>query len=123
MIPERNLMAACVLDSEQQRTWIASINEMMEEGPRIILRLPKIRHALIAHPEPLRWYSGRKIELEMLELICTNRGFHCEDVETDVISQALRRRQIEILMEVRMGMNMEGCRVNDLMSVRRSMLM
>ncbi|KAH3752300.1 hypothetical protein DPMN_186916 [Dreissena polymorpha] len=63
MLPERNLMAACALEHEQQLTWIAAIDEMIKEGPRIILRLPKIRQAPIAHPEPLRWYSGRNIEM------------------------------------------------------------
>ncbi|KAH3869778.1 hypothetical protein DPMN_032949 [Dreissena polymorpha] len=51
-IPDRNLMAACGLDEEQQRIWISTITEMLNEGPRMILRLPKIRQALIAHPEP-----------------------------------------------------------------------
>ncbi|KAH3892043.1 hypothetical protein DPMN_016155 [Dreissena polymorpha] len=69
MIPERNLMAACAVEHKQKLSWIATFNEMMDEGLRIILRLPKIRQALIAHPEPLRWYSGRRIEMEMLQLI------------------------------------------------------
>ncbi|KAH3793083.1 hypothetical protein DPMN_146588 [Dreissena polymorpha] len=61
------------LNDTQKLSWIATINTMMEEGPWIILRLPKIRQALIAHPEPLRLYSGKKIEMEMLELIHRNR--------------------------------------------------
>ncbi|KAH3792873.1 hypothetical protein DPMN_146372 [Dreissena polymorpha] len=85
MIPGRNLMAACALDHEQKRSWIATIDEMMTEGPRMILRLPKIRQAINAHPEPLRWFSGRKIEMEMLELIYRNR-------HTDVIMQAINSR-------------------------------
>ncbi|KAH3865254.1 hypothetical protein DPMN_028293 [Dreissena polymorpha] len=54
MIPDRNLMAASELDEEQQSLWISTIKEMINEGPRMILRLPKIRQALIAHPEPFR---------------------------------------------------------------------
>ncbi|KAH3850476.1 hypothetical protein DPMN_092887 [Dreissena polymorpha] len=47
MIPERNLMAACGLEAEQQRKWVADITDMKMDGPRVILRLPKIRHPVI----------------------------------------------------------------------------
>ncbi|XP_052223316.1 uncharacterized protein LOC127839152 isoform X1 [Dreissena polymorpha] len=123
MIPGRNLMAACALDHEQKRSWIATIDEMIAEGPRMILRLPKIRQAIIAHPEPLRWYSGRRIEMEMLELIYMNRRALGMDEETDVIMQAINSRQVEILREVGMRMIMEGTRVNDIRNVWNSMLM
>ncbi|KAH3791586.1 hypothetical protein DPMN_145074 [Dreissena polymorpha] len=106
MIPERNLMAACALEHEQKLSWIATINDMMTEGPMMILRLPKIRQANIAHPESLRWYSGRKREMEMLGLICPNRIAFGFDVETDVIIQALDRRITEIVREVSMKMIM-----------------
>ncbi|KAH3864953.1 hypothetical protein DPMN_027986 [Dreissena polymorpha] len=43
MIPERNLMAACGLNGEQKRIWVATITEMMKDGPKLIFRLPKIR--------------------------------------------------------------------------------
>ncbi|KAH3823770.1 hypothetical protein DPMN_125592 [Dreissena polymorpha] len=56
MIPERNLMEGCGLTPNQQSKWISVIREMMHEGPRIILRLEKIRKAIIAYPEPLMWY-------------------------------------------------------------------
>ncbi|XP_052223806.1 uncharacterized protein LOC127839464 isoform X1 [Dreissena polymorpha] len=123
MIPGRNLMAACALDHEQKRSWIATIDEMMTEGPRMILRLPKIRQAIIAHPEPLRWYSGRRIETEMLMLIRMNRVTLGMDHETDVIMQAVESRQKEVVREVRMRMLMEGARVNDIRNVLISMLM
>ncbi|KAH3793810.1 hypothetical protein DPMN_147332 [Dreissena polymorpha] len=126
MIPGRNLMAACALDHEQKRSWIATINDMITEGPRSILRLPKIRQAIIAHPEPLRWYSGRKIEMEMLVLIYNSRNDLGMDEDTDVIMQAIGKRPQEILREVVMKMNMEGGRVihlNDVRNVFRSMLM
>ncbi|KAH3791473.1 hypothetical protein DPMN_144959 [Dreissena polymorpha] len=123
MIPERNLMAACALEHEQKLSWIVTINDMMTEGPRMILRLPKIRQAILAHPEPLRWYSGRKREIEMLELIFLNRLALGIDVETDVITQAVKSRRVVILREVVMRMIMEGARVNDLINVMDSLLM
>ncbi|KAH3791856.1 uncharacterized protein LOC127837150 [Dreissena polymorpha] len=137
MIPERNLMAACALEHEQKLSLIATIDEMMKDGPRLILRLPKIRQAIIAHPEPLRWYSGRRIEVEMLRLIASNRMVEILqliaknriDEETDgilkqdVIMQANLRRQKEIVMEVGLRMIMEGSRVNDMGDVLNSMLM
>ncbi|KAH3819544.1 uncharacterized protein LOC127881288 [Dreissena polymorpha] len=114
IIPERNLMAACDLDNEQQRAWIATINELIEEGPRIILRLPKIRRAIIAHPEPLRWHSGMKIEMEMLELIKMYRAALGVDMETDIIYQVAKRRQHEIASEVNLEWIMDWRSTGDL---------
>ncbi|KAH3812212.1 hypothetical protein DPMN_140636 [Dreissena polymorpha] len=54
MIPKRNLIENCGLENEQKRVWISTLTDLINEGPIMILRLPKIRHALIAHPEPLR---------------------------------------------------------------------
>ncbi|KAH3734081.1 hypothetical protein DPMN_040521 [Dreissena polymorpha] len=113
MIPERNLMATSGLDEEQQRTWISTITDMLNEGPRVILRLPKIRQCIIAHPEPLRWYSGRRIELEMLTLMRMNRSVICMDEVdyTDAIAQALIRRENEVMTDVCVRMIMEGSQV------------
>ncbi|XP_052267560.1 uncharacterized protein LOC127869223 [Dreissena polymorpha] len=127
MIPDRNLMAACELEEAQQRTWISTISEMMNEGPRMILRLSKIRQALIVHPEPFRWYNTRRMELELLTLIDLNRRAVCMDEnwvtdETDVILQALERRQNEIVGEVFLRMITEGSRVNNLADVYWRML-
>ncbi|KAH3875551.1 hypothetical protein DPMN_038819 [Dreissena polymorpha] len=72
-------MAACGLEDKQQRKSISTITEMMNEGLRMILRLPKIRQAIIAHPEPLRWYIKRKIELELLMLMQLNIIPFCKD--------------------------------------------
>ncbi|XP_052268873.1 uncharacterized protein LOC127870285 [Dreissena polymorpha] len=107
MIPDRNLMAASELDGEQQSSWISTITEMINEGPRMILRLPKIRQALIAHPEPFRWYIRRILELELLMLMNNNRMILCGDEsgkvdETDAILQALFRVQ-EVCLRMRMG--------------------
>ncbi|XP_052259370.1 uncharacterized protein LOC127863769 isoform X1 [Dreissena polymorpha] len=116
MIPERNLMATSGLDVEQQRTWISTITDMLNEGPRVILRLPKIRQCIVAHPEPLRWYSGRRIELELLMLMRMNRDLICTDENgevdfTDAIWQALVRRMQEVVTDVGVRMRMEGSRV------------
>ncbi|KAH3865199.1 hypothetical protein DPMN_028238 [Dreissena polymorpha] len=116
MIPERNLMATSGLDEEQQRTWISTITDMLNEGPRVILRLPKIRQCIVAHPEPLRWYSGRRIELELLRLMRMNRVVICWDENgefdyTDAILQAIERRMHKVITDVRMRMRMEGSRV------------
>ncbi|KAH3865162.1 uncharacterized protein LOC127869735 [Dreissena polymorpha] len=116
MIPERNLMATSGLDEEQQRTWISTITDMLNEGPRVILRLPKIRQCIVAHPEPLRWYSGRRIEVELLCLMRMNREAICMDENgevdhTDAIWQALKRRMDEVTTDVGVRMIMEGSRV------------
>ncbi|KAH3689965.1 hypothetical protein DPMN_191119 [Dreissena polymorpha] len=116
MIPERNLMATSGLDEEQQRTWISTITDMLNEGPRVILRLPKIRQCIVAHPEPFRWYNGRRIELELLWLMRLNRLVICKDENgeidyTDAIMQALKRRTNEVLTDVSVRMRMEGSRV------------
>ncbi|KAH3875360.1 uncharacterized protein LOC127869394 [Dreissena polymorpha] len=128
MIPERNLMATSGLDEEQQRTWISTITDMLNEGPKMILRLPKIRKAIIAHPEPLRWYSGWRIELELLLLMRFNRAVICSDENgkvdhTDAIMQALDRRINEVDTDVGMRMIMEGSRVTNADAIFNRILM
>ncbi|KAH3708383.1 hypothetical protein DPMN_067832 [Dreissena polymorpha] len=131
MIPDRNLMAACGLEQEQKNTWISTITEMMDEGPRMILRLPKIRQAIIAHPEPFRWYSRKRMELELWWLMFKKSEALCRDENmmldrTDDILHAIKRRIDEICYEVGLRMFMEGIRgsrVNELKNVRISMLM
>ncbi|XP_052249597.1 uncharacterized protein LOC127857224 [Dreissena polymorpha] len=127
----RNLMAACGLEQEQKNTWISTITEMMDEGPRMILRLPKIRQAIIAHPEPFRWYSRKRMELELWWLMFKKSEALCRDENmmldrTDDILHAIKRRIDEICYEVGLRMFMEGIRgsrVNELKNVRISMLM
>ncbi|KAH3781382.1 hypothetical protein DPMN_159209 [Dreissena polymorpha] len=77
MMPERNLMEGCGLTGALQRTWIADITKMMEEGPRVVLRLEKIRKAIVASPETMLWFSKNKVELEMLVLELFNRVMRC----------------------------------------------
>ncbi|XP_052274763.1 uncharacterized protein LOC127874458 isoform X2 [Dreissena polymorpha] len=128
MIPERNLMAARGLHDEQQRKWVTYIKDMMEEGPRVILRLPRIRQAIIGHPEPLLWFCKRRIELEMLQLGWMNRMVQCRDEngkcdDTDVILEIICRRQDEILSEVYLRMFMEGSAPNDQEDIMYRMLL
>ncbi|KAH3865728.1 hypothetical protein DPMN_028771 [Dreissena polymorpha] len=128
MIPERNLMATSGLDVEQQRTWISTITDMLHEGPRVILRLPKIRQCIVAHPEPFRWYSGRRIELELLMLMRMNRSVICSDEnlevhDTDAILQASERRINEVITDVCVRMIMEGSRVINAQAILERIMM
>ncbi|KAH3875618.1 hypothetical protein DPMN_038889 [Dreissena polymorpha] len=41
-------LAACGLNGDQKQTWVATITEMMNEGPKFIFGLPKIRQAVIS---------------------------------------------------------------------------
>ncbi|KAH3733146.1 hypothetical protein DPMN_039571 [Dreissena polymorpha] len=113
MIPERNLMAASGLQEKQQSKWVADITDMMDEGPRVILRLQRIRQAVIASPEPMLFFSKIRMEIEMLGLEALHRIGQCND-EHDVILQEITRRQDEITMEVAQRMRIDGCAVNDL---------
>ncbi|KAH3809354.1 uncharacterized protein LOC127834501 [Dreissena polymorpha] len=126
MIPERNLMAASGLTYRQQSHWVEVITDMMAEGPRVILGLPKIRRAIVASPEPMLWYSMKRMELEMLELEYKNRMVPCYEngvlYKSDAIPQKMRRRMGEVLMEIALRMIEEGCAVNDLTDINDRML-
>ncbi|KAH3741966.1 hypothetical protein DPMN_048696 [Dreissena polymorpha] len=103
MIPERNLMAASGLQDQQQSKWIADITEMMDEGPRDILRLPRIRQAVVASPEPKLWFSKIRMELEMLYLKGVHRHDKCRNEngvgdEIDAIQQDIFRRRGELVL-------------------------
>ncbi|KAH3781387.1 hypothetical protein DPMN_159214 [Dreissena polymorpha] len=109
MIPERNLMAACGLDDALQSKWVADITDMMEEGHKVILRLEKIRKAIVASPEPMLWFSKNKIELEMLELELFTRVRQCKTLtDYNIFTNAIRRRKFEIVREVKVRMTLEG---------------
>ncbi|KAH3734226.1 hypothetical protein DPMN_040665 [Dreissena polymorpha] len=128
MIPERNLMAACGLKEEQQRKWVADITDMIEEGPRVILRLPKIRQAIIGHPEPLLWFSSRRLELEMLALEEMNRHYQCRDENGehnvwDVRLRAIRWCRNAIVLAIFQRMRNEGSDCINLVDIKRRMLM
>ncbi|XP_052263834.1 uncharacterized protein LOC127866978 isoform X2 [Dreissena polymorpha] len=113
MIPKRNLMATSELNNEQQLLWGRTIQDMIEEGPRILLRLDKFRKAVIGYPEPLLWYSKMRTELEMWQLKLFNRQLQCEVTnsmvfETDTIVQTFKKRTNEILQEVAWRMVLDG---------------
>ncbi|KAH3875976.1 hypothetical protein DPMN_039255 [Dreissena polymorpha] len=119
MIPERNLLAESELNTEQQLLWVRTITEMMEEGPRVLLRLNKFRQAIIGYPEPLLWYSKMRTEWEMLTLEVNNRRLQCMGtssmaIETDTILQKCMKRRNEIGIEVLWRMFLEGSSVNDI---------
>ncbi|KAH3699186.1 hypothetical protein DPMN_074140 [Dreissena polymorpha] len=128
MIPERNLMAERGLEFEQQRVWVRSITDMINEGPRILLRLKKVRQAIVCQSEPLLWYSKMRTELEIVHLEYTNRDLKCSNVEnimmseSDIIKNALEVRMSEILREVLWRMVCEGSSVNDVNVVKEMML-
>ncbi|KAH3809352.1 hypothetical protein DPMN_137715 [Dreissena polymorpha] len=98
MITERNSMAASGLTYRQQSHWVEVITDTMAEGPRVILGLPKIRRAIVASPEPILWYSMKRMELEMLNLEVLNRLMTCivnGVVEmTDAIIHEIQRRKM-----------------------------
>ncbi|KAH3803006.1 hypothetical protein DPMN_156704 [Dreissena polymorpha] len=119
MIPERNLMAACNLEGALQDKWVADITDLEEEGPSVILRLPKIRKAIIASPEPMLWFSCKRMELEMLSIEYIKRGLQCTDEnkevdESDFIFNAIRTRMQERFTEVRERMHREGSSLQNL---------
>ncbi|KAH3798409.1 hypothetical protein DPMN_152008 [Dreissena polymorpha] len=116
MIPERNLMEACGLEDALKRKWIKDITEMIEMGPNVILRLDKIRTAIVASPEPMLWFSKTRMELEMLFLIgLVKHGYdNGEQDVPDFMLYALRKRKKELLLEVVKRMLMEGCSKNEI---------
>ncbi|KAH3741933.1 hypothetical protein DPMN_048663 [Dreissena polymorpha] len=132
MIPERNLMAACGLQDKQQRQWVAAISEMMDDGPWVIMRLPRIRQAILASPEPMLWFIKKRMELEMLFLEGLNRhdtvqnenGIVDEsDSECDAILQDILRRRGELVTEVAQRMLEEGSSVTNMSAITWRLLM
>ncbi|XP_052240802.1 uncharacterized protein LOC127851221 [Dreissena polymorpha] len=85
MIPERNLMEACGMHDYQQHKWVADITDMLEEGPNVILRLEKIRKAIVASPEPMMWFSKKRMELEMLHLEFMHRSVEIREKNGDSV--------------------------------------
>ncbi|KAH3773706.1 hypothetical protein DPMN_175074 [Dreissena polymorpha] len=101
---------------------------MMAEGPLVILRLPKIRQAVIASPEPMLWFSKKRMELEMLLLESVSRALQCMDANGGVDSSAailpeICRLDKVITLEVTQRMLVEGCAVNDVTDINKRMYM
>ncbi|KAH3705643.1 hypothetical protein DPMN_080720 [Dreissena polymorpha] len=127
MIPERNLMEACGINNKLHRKWVADITDMLEEGPGVILRLEKIRKAIVGSPEPMLWYSKKRMELEMLCLETMKRIAECRYENemlnySDFVQKSIGFRRKEVLIEVRQRMIQEGCSVNDLNDILDAML-
>ncbi|KAH3875143.1 hypothetical protein DPMN_038406 [Dreissena polymorpha] len=80
-------MAACGFTEERKRSWIDTITVMMNEGEHILLRLPRVRMAILSHPEPLMWYRKKRVELELLQLKHMIRSVKCTD-ENDVVNKS-----------------------------------
>ncbi|KAH3864908.1 hypothetical protein DPMN_027977 [Dreissena polymorpha] len=119
MIPERNLVSTSELCNDQQLLWVRSITDMMEEGPRILLRLKKFRQAIIGYPEPLLWYNKMMTETEMWWLESDNRQIQFFDANIifiliDTFLQTCMKHLSEIQLEVWRRMIPEGSSVNDI---------
>ncbi|KAH3733693.1 hypothetical protein DPMN_040126 [Dreissena polymorpha] len=128
MIPERNLMDACGMHDYKQHKWVADITDMLEEGPKVILRLEKIRKAIVASPEPMLWFSRKRMELEMMSLEMKIRAAQCMDEiqETDDSDSILKKimiHQLYLCIEVTKGIILNGSTVNDLIDIYYRMLM
>ncbi|KAH3875756.1 hypothetical protein DPMN_039032 [Dreissena polymorpha] len=91
MIPKRNLMAATGVTDTQNRRWIATLTDMLDEGPAIIRRLPQIRQAIISHPDPFLWYNARRIEMEILLLEFINSAPFLQVHNLDNVLDSLLR--------------------------------
>ncbi|XP_052223632.1 uncharacterized protein LOC127839338 isoform X2 [Dreissena polymorpha] len=109
MIPDRNLMAANSFSEKQQSKWVADITDLMAEGPRLILRLPKIRHAIIASPEPMLWFNKIRTLLEIVWQEMANRIEQYGDFDvSDIIQQEIIRLQLQTHIVLHKRMLEEG---------------
>ncbi|KAH3741943.1 hypothetical protein DPMN_048673 [Dreissena polymorpha] len=122
MVPERNVLADSGLRDKQQSKWVADITDMMAEGPMAIMRLPKIRQAVVASPEPMLWFSKIRIKLEILYLELWNRCTKCSSENRVVddyndILQEIERRMGGLMVEVAQRMRVQGCANYDLWAI------
>ena len=81
----------------------------------------------VASPEPMLWFSKKRMELEMLHLEVNNIYVQCDgkngvEAKSEAILQEIERRMSEIVMEVRLRMIEEGCAVN-MLNIHKRMLM
>ncbi|XP_052238071.1 uncharacterized protein LOC127849511 isoform X2 [Dreissena polymorpha] len=128
MIPERNLMEACGMHDYQQHKWVADITDMLEEGPNVFLRLKKLRKAIVASPEPMMWFSKKRMELEMLRLEYRNRSMQCTDehgkVEySDFMLKKIENRIFDVINEVKVVAILNDSYINELPDIGHRMLM
>ncbi|KAH3733809.1 hypothetical protein DPMN_040244 [Dreissena polymorpha] len=128
MIPERNLLEACGMNDVLQRKWVAGITDMLEDFPRVVLRLPKIRKAIVGSPEPMLWFSSGRMELEMLNLEWFIRKQEClfktRDINySDFTVQAIERRIAQIITEMQLHMLLDGSSIIQRSDIFKRMLM
>ncbi|KAH3784178.1 hypothetical protein DPMN_162130 [Dreissena polymorpha] len=121
-------MEGCVIEEEQRRSWVSILTDIIDEGPHMVLRLPKIRQAILSHPDPLLWFCKKRLELELLCLKLMVRIEQCKDENgsinwSDTVLQATAKRRAEILREVHQRMCSDGSRVYDMDEIDTSMLM
>ncbi|KAH3864913.1 hypothetical protein DPMN_027946 [Dreissena polymorpha] len=124
MIPERNLLATSDLSNEQQLLWVGTIKVIIEEGPRMLLRLPKFRKTINGYPQPFLWYSKMRTEMNMWQLESFKGRIHCMVTnsmvdETDTILQTCKKRTSEIGIEVLRRMVLKGRSVDDVNVLER----
>ncbi|KAH3733599.1 hypothetical protein DPMN_040030 [Dreissena polymorpha] len=97
---------------------------MLEDGSRVILRLKRIRKAIVASPEPMMWFSKRRIELEMLLMECVNISDENGEVDYSfIIVNAMKSRLKDILRELEQRILLEGSSVNDIPDIFERLLM
>ncbi|KAH3733703.1 hypothetical protein DPMN_040136 [Dreissena polymorpha] len=101
---------------------------MLEEGPNVILRLETIRKAIVASPEPMMWFSKKRIKIEMLGLERLIRAVQSRDDngevdDTDFILQKISSRVRHVSIEVEQRMLLNGSSVYDLTNILYIMLM
>ncbi|KAH3868746.1 uncharacterized protein LOC127867872 [Dreissena polymorpha] len=114
MIPDRNLMEACGLEDAQQTAWVNMITEMIKEGPRMILRLKKMRTILRSNLDTVFWFYNMRTELEILNLELTSRHERGAASQEDNEKTAEQMKRVnEILVEVRERSLVNGNRVDD----------
>ncbi|KAH3778835.1 hypothetical protein DPMN_180308 [Dreissena polymorpha] len=101
---------------------------MINEGPKLLLRLPKIRQAIVSHPVPLFWYCNMRLEIELLMLKYMNRRKSCNGVdgvvnESDIMQISIIIRMDHIVREIRQRIIEEGSCVNDPKEIIERILM
>ncbi|KAH3734199.1 hypothetical protein DPMN_040639 [Dreissena polymorpha] len=82
----------------------------------------------ICYPQPMLWFSKRKIEAEMLMLEWMSRSLRCRNEnweydESDIILVEIDRRQDEIAKEVCERMSVEASAVNNVNDIYFRLLM
>ncbi|XP_045171797.2 uncharacterized protein LOC123533896 isoform X2 [Mercenaria mercenaria] len=121
MIPERNLLAGKISHTDR-RQLCSLLDELIMEGPRLVMRCTKIRLAMTAMyniPGQLSVYSKKRDELESLKLqhaLANLARAYGED--TDGICDNLRFKMADIVLPEWKFMRHVGSDVKDIISDR-----